>query len=65
METKKERPKKNNSRSLQIRVRMSVSELYRIKKRAKELGMTISALMREGAMTYIPKGVDIDADQRG
>ena len=50
------RPKKNKDyqRSIQIRVRMSALELYRIKKRAKELGMTISGLMRAGAMTYIP-----------
>lgn len=50
------RPKKNKDyqRSIQIRVRMSALELYRIKKRAKELGMTISGLMRAGALTYIP-----------
>lgn len=50
------RPKKNKDyqRSIQIHVRMSTLELYRIKKRAKELGMTISGLMRAGALTYIP-----------
>lgn len=59
------RPKKNNDtkRSVQIRVRMSTYELFQIKKRAKELGMTISGLMRAGAMTYVPKGIDINEDQ--
>ena len=52
----KGRPKKNqdHKRSVQIRVRMSISELVRIKKKAKEYGMTISALMRQGALTYLP-----------
>lgn len=45
----------DSKRSLQIRVRMSVWELYQIKKKAKELGMTISALMRKGALTYEPE----------
>ena len=48
------RPKKNEKdrRSVQIRVRMNVDELCKIKRKAAELGMTISALMREGAMAY-------------
>lgn len=52
--TKKARSRKdiNNKDSVQIRVRMSNSELYRIKKKAKALGFTISKLMREGALAY-------------
>lgn len=55
--TKKARSKKdiNNKDSVQIRVRMSTSELYRIKKKAKALGFTISKLMREGALAYDPE----------
>lgn len=66
-ENKRGRPKKNKDyqRSIQIRVRMSALELYRIKKRAKELGMTISGLMRAGALTYIPNEEVVRDDSDG
>lgn len=54
---KKTRPRKDiqDKNSVQIRVRMSTSELHRIKKKAKALGFTISKLMREGALAYDPE----------
>lgn len=52
------RPKKERSPSVQIRVRMSIAELIQIKRKAAEYGMTISALMRLGALSYEPKEVD-------
>ena len=50
------RPKKDEEvkKSVQIRVRMSIKDLYTIKRRAKEHNTTISELMREGAKIYIP-----------
>lgn len=50
------RPKKDkkNKRSVQLRIRVSISELIQLKKRAKELDMSLSGLMRAGGMTYEP-----------